>query len=137
MACGHWDMLESDELPRVAAVLTAELDRLDGDTASGTGPAEAQGSSLLSRGMPDGTLREDSRSLRRRGPGSPGGLALEVHRQALRTPRAVALTDGDARLDYAALDSSAAAVAQALRRAGVAPGRRWRWRCRVRGGWSA
>lgn len=28
VACGHWDMLESDELPRVAAVLTAELDRL-------------------------------------------------------------------------------------------------------------
>ncbi|MEU9158203.1 amino acid adenylation domain-containing protein [Streptomyces sp. NPDC048417] len=28
VACGHWDMLESDELPRVAAVLAAELDRL-------------------------------------------------------------------------------------------------------------
>ncbi|MFD9194747.1 amino acid adenylation domain-containing protein [Streptomyces phaeochromogenes] len=28
VACGHWDMLESDELPRVAAVLTAELHRL-------------------------------------------------------------------------------------------------------------
>lgn len=28
VACGHWDMLESDELPRVAAVLTAELDRM-------------------------------------------------------------------------------------------------------------
>ncbi|MER5528099.1 amino acid adenylation domain-containing protein [Streptomyces sp. NPDC002677] len=27
VACGHWDMLESDELPRVAAVLAAELDR--------------------------------------------------------------------------------------------------------------
>ncbi|MET8291486.1 amino acid adenylation domain-containing protein [Streptomyces sp. NPDC005132] len=27
VACGHWDMLESDELPRVAAVLSAELDR--------------------------------------------------------------------------------------------------------------
>lgn len=26
VACGHWDMLESDELPRVAAVLSAELD---------------------------------------------------------------------------------------------------------------
>lgn len=26
VACGHWDMLESDALPRVAAVLTAELD---------------------------------------------------------------------------------------------------------------
>ncbi|MFI1487475.1 amino acid adenylation domain-containing protein [Streptomyces sp. NPDC020747] len=28
VACGHWDMLESDELPRVAAVLTTELHRL-------------------------------------------------------------------------------------------------------------
>ncbi|GGS23765.1 non-ribosomal peptide synthetase [Streptomyces humidus] len=28
VACGHWDMLESDELPRVAAVLTAELHRM-------------------------------------------------------------------------------------------------------------
>ncbi|MEV6760062.1 amino acid adenylation domain-containing protein [Streptomyces sp. NPDC051105] len=27
VVCGHWDMLESDELPRVAAVLAAELDR--------------------------------------------------------------------------------------------------------------
>ncbi|MGW2683083.1 non-ribosomal peptide synthetase [Streptomyces sp. NPDC001414] len=27
VACGHWDMLESDELPRVAAVLAAELER--------------------------------------------------------------------------------------------------------------
>ncbi|WP_369211501.1 non-ribosomal peptide synthetase [Streptomyces flavofungini] len=35
VACGHWDMLESDELPRVAAVLTAELERL------GTGPGGA------------------------------------------------------------------------------------------------
>ncbi|WP_063798134.1 non-ribosomal peptide synthetase [Streptomyces sp. 150FB] len=78
---------------------------------------------------PEASVAED--------PGSPGGLALEVHRQALRTPRAVALTDGDARLDYAALDSSAAAVAQALRRAGVARGqavavalpRSWRLVC--------
>ncbi|MFF0585143.1 amino acid adenylation domain-containing protein [Streptomyces sp. NPDC003781] len=29
VACGHWDMLESDELPRVAAVLTAELHHLE------------------------------------------------------------------------------------------------------------
>ncbi|WBO61472.1 amino acid adenylation domain-containing protein [Streptomyces camelliae] len=35
VACGHWDMLESDELPRVAAVLAAELDRL------ATGPVAA------------------------------------------------------------------------------------------------
>ncbi|MFF4800905.1 amino acid adenylation domain-containing protein [Streptomyces sp. NPDC001351] len=28
VACGHWDMLESAELPRVAAVLTAELHRM-------------------------------------------------------------------------------------------------------------
>ncbi|MFC4465702.1 amino acid adenylation domain-containing protein [Streptomyces xiangluensis] len=35
VACGHWDMLESDELPRVAAVLAAELDRV------ATGPGEA------------------------------------------------------------------------------------------------
>lgn len=46
VACGHWDMLESDELPRVAAVLTAELDRLDSGTAGGTGPAETRSSSL-------------------------------------------------------------------------------------------
>ncbi|MEU1488085.1 amino acid adenylation domain-containing protein [Streptomyces sp. NPDC005752] len=35
VACGHWDMLESDELPRVAGVLAAELDRL------ATGPGGA------------------------------------------------------------------------------------------------
>jgi amino acid adenylation domain-containing protein len=70
-------------------------------------------------------------------PGSPDGLALRIHRQARSTPRAVALTDGDVRLDYAALDSSAAAVARALRRSGVAPGqavavalpRSWRLVC--------
>ncbi|MFJ9909230.1 amino acid adenylation domain-containing protein [Streptomyces sp. NPDC101152] len=48
VACGHWDMLESDELPRVAAVLTAELHRLTSApgqggthhiTASGTSEA--------------------------------------------------------------------------------------------------
>ncbi|MER6376371.1 amino acid adenylation domain-containing protein [Streptomyces mirabilis] len=36
--CGHWDMLESDELSRVAAVLTAELDLL----ASGPATAGAE-----------------------------------------------------------------------------------------------
>ncbi|MEV4034074.1 non-ribosomal peptide synthetase [Streptomyces umbrinus] len=35
VACGHWDMLESDELPRVAAVLTAELHRLTSDPGQG------------------------------------------------------------------------------------------------------
>jgi thioesterase domain-containing protein len=38
VACGHWDMLESDELPRVAAVLTAELHRL----TSAPGQGETQ-----------------------------------------------------------------------------------------------
>lgn len=43
VACGHWDMLESGELPRVAAVLTGELDRL------GAGPdAAAAGRPALS-----------------------------------------------------------------------------------------
>ncbi|MFD4660865.1 amino acid adenylation domain-containing protein [Kitasatospora sp. NPDC058444] len=50
------------------------------------------------------------------------GLARAVHEQALRTPRAVALVDGDVRLDYAALDTAAAAVAHGLRRSGVRPG---------------
>ncbi|MFD5314407.1 non-ribosomal peptide synthetase, partial [Streptomyces ardesiacus] len=35
VACGHWDMLESEELPRVAAVLTAELHRLASVPARG------------------------------------------------------------------------------------------------------
>ncbi|MFJ4693353.1 amino acid adenylation domain-containing protein [Streptomyces sp. NPDC088766] len=38
VACGHWDMLESKELPRVAAVLTAELHRL----ASAPGQGETE-----------------------------------------------------------------------------------------------
>ncbi|QNP68571.1 amino acid adenylation domain-containing protein [Streptomyces roseirectus] len=37
VACGHWDMLESAELPRVAAVLTAELHRMT--TAPSTAPS--------------------------------------------------------------------------------------------------
>ncbi|MEU5717067.1 amino acid adenylation domain-containing protein [Streptomyces sp. NPDC020403] len=45
VACGHWDMLESDELPRVAAVLTAELDRLT------TGPGQGE----TKRTTPSGT----------------------------------------------------------------------------------
>ncbi|MFD1277751.1 amino acid adenylation domain-containing protein [Streptomyces kaempferi] len=37
VACGHWDMLESGELPRVAAVLAAELDLLaSGPSTVGT-----------------------------------------------------------------------------------------------------
>ncbi|MFE9725754.1 amino acid adenylation domain-containing protein [Streptomyces sp. NPDC005794] len=42
VACGHWDMLESDELPRVAAVLAAELDRL----ASGPDVTEPERTTL-------------------------------------------------------------------------------------------
>jgi amino acid adenylation domain-containing protein len=28
VACGHWDLLESDELPQIAKIITVELDRL-------------------------------------------------------------------------------------------------------------
>ncbi|WP_274388935.1 non-ribosomal peptide synthetase [Streptomyces cavernae] len=42
VACGHWDMLESDELPRVAAVLAAELNR----PATGTGETETERTTL-------------------------------------------------------------------------------------------
>jgi amino acid adenylation domain-containing protein len=46
VACGHWDMLESDELPRVAAVLTAELQRLaSGPGEGGTHHMTAPGTS--------------------------------------------------------------------------------------------
>ncbi|WP_370949421.1 AMP-binding protein [Amycolatopsis sp. cg5] len=50
------------------------------------------------------------------------GLAAEVHAQALRTPRAIALEDGDRTFDYATLDAGGAAVAEALAREGVRPG---------------
>ncbi|MGW2511377.1 amino acid adenylation domain-containing protein [Streptomyces scopuliridis] len=50
------------------------------------------------------------------------GVAQGVYEQALRTPGAIALADGDRRLDYAELDATGAAVAGALRRAGVRPG---------------
>ncbi|MFQ3558322.1 amino acid adenylation domain-containing protein [Streptomyces gramineus] len=50
------------------------------------------------------------------------GLALRIHRRALRTPHADAVADGDVRLDYATLDHTAAAVAETLGRRGVAPG---------------
>ncbi|MFJ6183608.1 amino acid adenylation domain-containing protein [Streptomyces sp. NPDC092295] len=57
-------------------------------------------------------------------PASPGagGVARGVYEQALRTPGAVALVDGDRRLDYTELDATGAAVTGALRRAGVRPG---------------
>ncbi|MFG3254891.1 amino acid adenylation domain-containing protein [Streptomyces sp. NPDC048172] len=42
VACGHWDMLESDELPRVAAVLAAELDLVTDGAGSGPGTREAR-----------------------------------------------------------------------------------------------
>ncbi|MEU3569124.1 amino acid adenylation domain-containing protein, partial [Kitasatospora sp. NPDC036755] len=53
---------------------------------------------------------------------SSTGLARAVHEQALRTPRADALVDGDVRLDYTGLVDAAAAVAHGLRLAGVRPG---------------
>ena len=70
-------------------------------------------------------------------PGAPVGLALEIHRQALRTPQAEAVADGDVRLDYATLNAAADAVAEALGRQGVTPGqavavalpRSWRLVC--------
>lgn len=45
VSCGHWDMPESDELPRVAAVLTAEPHR----------PASAPGQGETERTTPSGT----------------------------------------------------------------------------------
>ncbi|MEU0137405.1 amino acid adenylation domain-containing protein [Streptomyces sp. NPDC006296] len=46
VACGHWDMLESDELPRVAAVLAAELEGLStGPGATGTARTTLSGTS--------------------------------------------------------------------------------------------
>ncbi|MGW2213037.1 amino acid adenylation domain-containing protein [Streptomyces sp. NPDC001781] len=50
------------------------------------------------------------------------GLALEIHRRALSFPRADAVADGDTRLDYATLNSAAAAVAEALGSQGVTAG---------------
>ncbi|WSI35852.1 amino acid adenylation domain-containing protein [Streptomyces sp. NBC_01341] len=50
------------------------------------------------------------------------GIALGVHRRALRTPRADAVADGDIRLDYATLNAAAAAVAAELGRRGVTAG---------------
>ncbi|MFE4964309.1 amino acid adenylation domain-containing protein [Streptomyces sp. NPDC056660] len=68
---------------------------------------------------------------------APVGLALAIHRQALRFPQAEAVADGDVRLDYATLNAAASAVARALGRQGVTPGqavavalpRSWRLVC--------
>ncbi|MGW3631875.1 amino acid adenylation domain-containing protein [Streptomyces sp. NPDC005122] len=65
------------------------------------------------------------------------GIALEIHRRALRTPHAEAVVDGEVSLDYATLNVAAAIVAQELRRQGVAAGqavavalpRSWRLIC--------
>lgn len=54
--------------------------------------------------------------------GSPLGLAERVHEQALRDPHAPAVADGGRTLDYAALDTTGAAVADALSHAGVSRG---------------
>ncbi|AEW98743.1 amino acid adenylation domain protein (plasmid) [Streptantibioticus cattleyicolor NRRL 8057 = DSM 46488] len=74
-------------------------------------------------------------------PGHLAGVAQGVHEQALRTPGAPAVADGERRLDYAALDAAGATVAEALRRAGVRPGqavavalpRSWRLVCAMLG----
>ncbi|MGW0874216.1 amino acid adenylation domain-containing protein [Streptomyces sp. NPDC002740] len=50
------------------------------------------------------------------------GIALEVHRQALRSPAAEAVADGHVRLDYASLNAAGAAVAKALGDRGVTAG---------------
>jgi amino acid adenylation domain len=67
----------------------------------------------------------------------PTGIALEIHRRALRTPHAEAVVDGEVGLDYATLNVAAAAVAQELERQGVTAGqavavalpRSWRLVC--------
>ncbi|WP_329034034.1 non-ribosomal peptide synthetase [Streptomyces sp. NBC_00178] len=50
------------------------------------------------------------------------GIALGIHRRALRTPRADAVADGEVRLDYATLNAAAASVAAELGRRGVTAG---------------
>ncbi|MEU3338927.1 amino acid adenylation domain-containing protein [Streptomyces sp. NPDC006668] len=67
----------------------------------------------------------------------PAGLALEIHRRALRTPHAEAVVDGEVHLDYGALNRGAATVARELGRLGVTAGqavavalpRSWRLVC--------
>ncbi|MFD3376711.1 amino acid adenylation domain-containing protein [Streptomyces sp. NPDC058697] len=69
--------------------------------------------------------------------GTPAGIALEIHRRALRTPHAEAVVDGEVCLDYATLNVAAAGVAQELGRRGVTAGqavavalpRSWRLVC--------
>ena len=39
VGCGHWDMLESDAVPQIAKLITAELLRLPDDPAS-PGPSD-------------------------------------------------------------------------------------------------
>ncbi|MET9016667.1 amino acid adenylation domain-containing protein [Streptomyces olivaceoviridis] len=68
---------------------------------------------------------------------TPDGLALGIHRQALRAPQAEAIIDGDVRLDYATLNAAAALVAKELSHQGVSAGqavavalpRSWRLVC--------
>ncbi|MEV0226882.1 amino acid adenylation domain-containing protein [Streptomyces sp. NPDC050704] len=55
-------------------------------------------------------------------PGAPAGIAMEIHRRALRTPHAEAVVDGEVRLDYATLNVAAATVAQQLERHGITAG---------------
>ncbi|MEV8123408.1 amino acid adenylation domain-containing protein [Streptomyces sp. NPDC085944] len=65
------------------------------------------------------------------------GIALEIHRRALRTPHAEAVVDGDVSIDYVTLNVAAATVAWELRRQGVTAGqavavalpRSWRLVC--------
>lgn len=67
-------------------------------------------------------MRSGTTGLPATAPASATGLAHAVREQALRTPDAPALIDGERRLDYAALDAAGASVAHALRRDGVRPG---------------
>ena len=53
---------------------------------------------------------------------APAGIAIEIHRRALRTPHAQAVVDGEVGLDYATLNVAAATVAQELGRRGVTAG---------------
>ncbi|MGW2283484.1 amino acid adenylation domain-containing protein [Streptomyces phaeochromogenes] len=53
---------------------------------------------------------------------APAGIAIEIHRRALRTPHAEAVVDGQVRLDYASLNLAAATVARELGRHGVTAG---------------
>ncbi|MFC8880405.1 AMP-binding protein, partial [Streptomyces ardesiacus] len=69
--------------------------------------------------------------------GPSAGIALEIHRRALRTPRAEAVVDGPVTLDCATLNAAAATVARELGRQGVIAGqavavalpRSWRLVC--------